>query len=138
MSAFGFLTAWMGTQSTAKGVPALNLVALKDAQKGVRDKCGSGDKKRSRRFSEERALSKANAIAFFQDAAFGGDSEEIEEEKVESRSRKSLKLDDKENTDSCKSSSPSPTKSAKKRNNKKIDATNKHLVKNKRRLRNKN
>ena len=57
---------------------------------------------------------------------------------MESRSRKSLKLDDKENTDSCKSSSPSPTKSAKKRNNKKIDATNKHLVKNKRRLRNKN
>ena len=60
MSALGYLTAWMGTQSTAKGGPALNLVALKDAQKAVQDKSGSDDKKRARRSSEERARGPAN------------------------------------------------------------------------------
>ena len=133
MSTFGFLTSWMGTKTReAGGMQSLNLVALKDTKEAKnRSSSDENDKKRPRRFSEERVLSKANALSFFQDAAFGE-----EDEAESSKSRKSSRLDkenDEQNTD--QSASPSPSKSAKKRKNRRIDLRNKELVKQKRRLR---
>ena len=133
MPTFGFFKSLIGTQQTRQA-GALNLVALKDADE-AKDRSDSNDmdKKRPRRFSEERALSKANALSFFQDAAFGGGDQEDDAESF--RSRKSSRLDKENDEQTTTSSSPSPSKSAKKRRNKRVDMRNKELVKQKRRLR---
>jgi len=133
MPTFEFLKNLLGSKPSGgeKSKSNLNLCELKDANSNKsrgKDKADIQGKKR--KSSEGRIMDKASAVAFFQGAAFGDENEE------QSGSRKSQKLG-KENSidDRGDSKSPSSTKSAKNKKERKIDLRNKYLVKHKKRLR---